>query len=150
MLEHCCEILESDEFLNLELKGLCRFLEKENLNVKCEFIIFNALCFWIKHDISRRRYTIEKIFNFIRTKLLYPNLSSEKFSLVKNICHDISKNPLSYTLCTNSPRNVVVGIYFIGGYQRQSLDIFDCLEINTLKWKKCARMTKPRSGYKDE
>ena len=56
ILHHFEEMVRSsDEFLELSLPQLCDIIEKDNLNVKQEDVVFEAILHWIGHASQQRR-----------------------------------------------------------------------------------------------
>ena len=158
-MDHCCEVLNTEEFLNMNSERLCRFLEKDNLNIRCETVIFNAVCLWTRHDLSNRRYEIDKIMTYVRLHLLSPKflkeqlqnnyvlqVSSSSKNYIESICNDLTSHRPCKNTPLNNPRKPACSLYVIGGYQRQSLNITECFKIKSLVWEKCANMSVPRSG----
>lgn len=47
--------LKSEEFLDLELQPLIELLQADELNVKSEEVVFDALIRWIDHQVDQRK-----------------------------------------------------------------------------------------------
>lgn len=53
--------MRSDEFLELDLQPLMDVLHSDELNVKSEEVVFDALIRWIDHQVDQRKQVRERI-----------------------------------------------------------------------------------------
>lgn len=51
--------MKSEEFLELELQPLMDILQADELNVKSEEVVFDALIRWIDHQVDQRKQVNE-------------------------------------------------------------------------------------------
>lgn len=49
------QVISSQEFQQLSVEELCDFFDHDELNVKNESIVFEAICKWISHNSERRK-----------------------------------------------------------------------------------------------
>lgn len=159
MLEHFCEIINSDEFLHLNEKQLCKLLSKDELSVRCESIVFKAVVDWVKFEPEKRRSHLDHLFQCVRFHFLPPTFLKDQMKnneifkfeesiksrqYLQKVCEDL----ISHKPCTNwNPRRpCTFALFVLGGYQRQSINIVECLKKTTLSWERCEDMNLPRSG----
>lgn len=156
---NCAQVLHSDEFLNLTDTQLCNLLGREELNIPCESIIFRAIIEWVKYDPEKRRASLDCLFKCVRYHYLTPQFLKEQIKscdilkyqeaqrIVTNIQHVIS-DLIAHKPCPYEQRKpkVPFGLYIIGGYQRQSVNLVDCYKFSSHLWETCAEMRHPRSG----
>lgn len=69
------QVISSKEFHQLSVEELCDIFDHDELNVKNESIVFEAICKWIGHNSKRRKkhfaVLLPKVF-IIRLLQLYP------------------------------------------------------------------------------
>ncbi|KAM9494994.1 kelch-like protein 10 [Clarias gariepinus] len=71
ILHHFEKVLRaSEEFLNLSVEELCEIIEKNELNVKQENLVFDAIILWIEHAPLERKSHIELLLTRVRMGLL--------------------------------------------------------------------------------
>jgi kelch-like protein 19 len=157
---HCDKVLQSDEFLNLSREQMCQLLARDDLKIPCESIVFKAIIDWVKYDPEKRRQSLECLFNCVRYQYLPPHFLKEqmktcdvlKFKEAQRIAKKIESvldDLISHKpICPNSVRkpNMPIGLYIIGGYQRQSINTVECYKFTTNSWELCAEMKYARSG----
>ena len=69
---------KSDEFLQLDIGEVCQILSEDELNVKTEEIVFNAVLRWIDYDSETRRKHIARLLKTVRLGLLQTQFFVEK------------------------------------------------------------------------
>ena len=155
MTEHFCEIIDSDEFLHLNEHQMCKLLRRDDLSVRCESIVFKAVIDWVRFDPERRRIHLDRLFQCVRFHFLPPVFIKEQLKnkeitdsnrqYLQDICNEL----IEHKPCPNiTPRKpaLAFALFVIGGYQRQSINVVECLKKSTLTWERCADMRIPRSG----
>lgn len=163
MMNHCYEVIKSEEFLNLDSTKLVRLLEEDNLNIRCESLIFNAVCGWTRYDLNVRRFQISNVLKVVRMHLLSPKFLQEQINnneLLKLPNVDTCRHQMS-SMCeklkkhqpimgSSSGRNPTCAIYIVGGYLRESLNITEALRVENGEpaktWSPCAPLKVARSG----
>lgn len=68
----------SNEFLQLNIEEVTDILQSDNLNVRTEELVFDALCRWIDYCPERRRRYIARLLKTIRLGLLTTSYFVEK------------------------------------------------------------------------
>jgi len=63
--EHFCEVINSEEFLNLTEAQLCNLLHRDDLQVRCETIVFKAVVDWVRYNPETRRAHLDFLFEFV-------------------------------------------------------------------------------------
>ena len=160
MIEHFSEIISSDEFYNLTNDQLSKLLQRDDLSVRCESIVFKAVIDWVKFDPEKRRRHLDHLFQCVRFHFLPPSFlkdqmkNNEIFRLKETErsyrhLQEVVDELISHKNCPYiKPRTPMLrfALFVIGGYQRQSINTVECLKISTLSWDRCADMRTPRSG----
>lgn len=158
--KNCDQVLKSDEFLNLNREQLCQLLGRDDLKIPCESIVFKAIIDWVKHEPEKRRQSLECLFNCVRYQYLPPHFLKDqikncdilKFKEAQRVAQKIERvldDLISHKpICPNMIRkpNIPAGLYVIGGYQRQSINLVECFKFTTNTWEQCAEMRYARSG----
>ena len=155
MTDHFCEIIDNEEFLHLTEHQMCNLLRRDDLSVRCESVVFKAVIDWVRFNPEKRRAHLDHLFQCVRFQFLPPvfikaQLENEVITdsnrqYLQDICDDlIAHKPGPFI----TPRNpaLAFALFVIGGYQRQSINVVECLKKSTLTWERCADMRIPRSG----
>ncbi|NWI97391.1 KLH10 protein, partial [Pitta sordida] len=131
--EEVCQV--SEEFLELSAEDLAHIIEKDELNVKREETVFEAVVRWIAHDPQHRRQYIAYLLGKVRLPLIQsdyfinnveaheyvrgnPDCNDVIISTLSEIC-DISpygQNPLADTNPLTRPRLPYAILFAIGGW----------------------------------
>ena len=76
--DHFMEVIKSDEFLQLSPEDVKRLISSDFIDVTSEEVVFDALYWWLQHDLeSRERYSSEML-SCIRLPLLKPLFLAEQ------------------------------------------------------------------------
>jgi len=153
------EVLEGEEFLNLDFEKAVKILKSENLNIKDESDLFNAACNWTRYDLTVRRFLLKKIFSSINLHLCSPKFLKEQMENNKlfkmgdcektreNVAQIIDKLISHQPMCSSLPtRRAWCTMYLIGGYQGESLKLNETYNLKTNTWSKRAELEIGRSG----
>ena len=71
LMEHFCQVaLKSNELLSMSLDEMIEIIKSDDLNVKNEEIVFDAILRWINHDPDARRRHVVELMRCIRLGLL--------------------------------------------------------------------------------
>lgn len=160
MMDNCSEVMQSEEFLNLDVDQLLKLLEKDNLYIRCESLIFQSVCNWAMHDIEVRRFHMDKILKYVHLHLLspkflkdqiennelinMPNCTMSKQNMT-NICDKLyNHEPVSQNLPTC--RRPACTMYLIGGYHREPLKLIEKYDLKTGTWSSLVELETARSG----
>ncbi|XP_050342451.1 kelch-like ECH-associated protein 1B isoform X2 [Nymphalis io] len=154
---HFTQVCQEEEFLQLTAQELICLIRKDELNVREEREVYNAVLSWVKFDEDRRYPRMEHILQAVRCQYLTPSFLKEQMStcsVLKKVpaCREylakifkdltLHKKPVVKERRPNTPRI----IYVAGGYFRHSIDVFEAFNIDDNCWITLPRLTVPRSG----
>lgn len=78
---------QGEEFLALSVCQMVMLIKRDELNVRSEMEVFNAVLRWVKHDKARRCPRLSDILNAVRCHFLTPRFLKEqiqKCEVLKN------------------------------------------------------------------
>ena len=151
------KVAEHEEFKQLSLNQLLQVIKRDELNVKCESEVYDAVLRWVRHDPEHRQNKLEHLLSAVRCHFLTPCFLEEQFKYcdllkmapscrdyLSRICQDL----ITHKRCTEKRRNPSSPpvIYTVGGYLRHSLSNCECYNPETNEWNKLASLPMPRSG----
>ncbi|GBP29012.1 Kelch-like ECH-associated protein 1 [Eumeta japonica] len=154
---HFTQVCREEEFLQLTPSELIALIRKDELNVREETEVYNAVISWVKHDEERRRPRMEHILQAVRCQYLSPSFLKEQMrnctvlrkvpacrEYLARIFQDLTlhKKPVVKERRPNTPRI----IYVAGGYMRHSIDTLEAFNLDDNCWSTLPRLTVPRSG----
>uniref|UniRef100_A0A1B6E609 Kelch-like protein diablo n=1 Tax=Clastoptera arizonana TaxID=38151 RepID=A0A1B6E609_9HEMI len=154
---HFSQICQEEEFLQLSAMQLVELIRKDELNVREERDVYNAVIKWVRYNEDTRRPKMVAVLQAVRCQFLTPAFLKEQ---MKN-CDMIKKQPACreylaqiFTDLTLHKRSSVKErmpkssriIYLAGGYFRHSLDLFEGYNIDDGSWSCLSKLTIPRSG----
>lgn len=149
-------VSEGDEFLALSAGQLVNLIKRDELNVRCELEVFNAVLRWVKHDEARRRSKTADVLSAVRCHFLTPRFLKQQLQsceLVRSMpqCSEYLTKIIQdltvrrqYTVAQRKPQVAQV-VYCVGGYQQHSLGALECL-CPPHRWFRLAELSCPRSG----
>ena len=160
MMANFSDILDSEEFLKLTQQQLCQLLKCDELGVRCESIVFKAVVEWVKYDPEHRRTHLDHLFRCVRFHFLPPKFLKDQIATCeifklkdtgqsKQYLQEVCDDLIAHRPCpmSTTPRKPAFSLFVVGGYQRQSINLVECLKMcPTPSWHKCADMSIPRSG----
>ncbi|XP_049275204.1 kelch-like ECH-associated protein 1 isoform X2 [Rhipicephalus sanguineus] len=150
------QVSEGEEFLGLTASQLVALVRRDELNVRCESEVFNAVLRWVKHDEHRRRAKMADVLYAVRCHFLTPRFLMHQLQtcdLVRSMpqCCDYLHRIIQdltgrrqYTVSQRRPQVAQV-VYCVGGYQQHSLGALECL-CPPQQWFRLAELGCPRSG----
>ncbi|XP_052278134.1 kelch-like ECH-associated protein 1B [Dreissena polymorpha] len=155
--KHFSEVIKCDEFLQLSACQLVNLIKHDELNIKCESEIFNAVIRWVQQDTERRLCKLEGMLSAVRCHFLSPNFLENQLthcSVLKKMpqCQEylsrIFQGLKLHQTCPDKPRKPCspLVIFSAGGYLRHSLSVFECYNPQTNQWSKLPDLPTPRSG----
>lgn len=155
--KHFSEVIKCDEFLQLTPCQLINLIKHDELNVKCESEVFNAVIRWVQHDTERRLCKLENMLSAVRCHFLSPMFLEKqlkhctvlkKMPQCQEYLSNIFKGLKLHQVCPEKPRKPCspLVIFSAGGYLRQSLSNFECYNPSANKWLKLPDLPTPRSG----
>ncbi|KAA0191925.1 Kelch ECH-associated protein 1 [Fasciolopsis buskii] len=151
------EVVKYDEFLALTPTQLFSMIKRDNLSVRTEAEVYNAMIRWINHDRSSRLSLLLDALYVVRCHTLSPNFIR---SQIKN-CSLLAGVPSAKMHLQSVLRDLVEHrhvlmkrrtagsseiLYSAGGYLRYSLSAFECYNPHTNKWRQLPDIPSPRSG----
>jgi len=69
---------KSEEFLNMSIDQLCEILDSDNLNIRNEEMVFDAVIRWIDHKPDNRKHEIARLLMCIRLGIITTRTFIEK------------------------------------------------------------------------
>ncbi|CAG9785222.1 unnamed protein product [Diatraea saccharalis] len=154
---HFTQVCKEEEFLQLTTAELIDLIRKDELNVREERDVYNAVISWVKHDEERRHSRMEHILQEVRCQFLTPRFLTEQMNtcaVLKKVpaCREylakifqdltLHKKPVVRERRPNTPRM----IYVAGGYLRHSIGLFEAFNVDDAAWSSLPPLTVPRSG----
>ncbi|KAI5638650.1 kelch motif domain-containing protein [Phthorimaea operculella] len=151
------QVCQEEEFLQLTTQELICLVRKDELNVREEREVYNAVLSWVKYDEEKRHARMEHILQAVRCQYLTPSFLKEQMRTCRvlnkvpacreylaKIFQDLTlhKRPVVTERRPNTPRI----IYVAGGYFRHSIDTFEAFNLDDNCWTTLPRLTVPRSG----
>nr|AZM32564.1 kelch-like ECH-associated protein 1 [Cristaria plicata] len=155
--KHFSDVICCDEFLMLNPCQLINLIKHDELNVRCESEVFNAVIRWVQHDSEKRLCKLENMLAAVRCHFLSPTFLEKQLKH----CNVLKKMPqcqeyLSkifqglklHQTFAEKPRKPCspLAIFTAGGYLRQSLSNFECFNPQTKQWIRLPDLPTPRSG----
>ncbi|XP_071943801.1 kelch-like protein 10 [Antedon mediterranea] len=156
ILVHFEEIVtadDADEFLNLSLADLIDLICRDNLNVKMEEYVFEAVLRWIKYEEVERRQNMPEILMHIRlgmtnTDYFMNNVKANEYVRENDLTKPIIIQTLNYTYnfdttsATSGPSQVISRprlpyklLYAIGGWSGGSpTNTVECYDTRADRW----------------
>lgn len=158
--EHFCEVIKYDEFLTLDSNEMVQIVQQDELNVRCETEVFQAVVRWVEHDPDRRLSQLEDLLEEVRLSSLAPCFIEDQLER----CYIIQRLPGCIRLlleklrglkqhqpCQERPRRPCkpLVIYVVGGFYRKvmdSLKTFECYNPCSKEWTRLTDLPSPRCG----
>ncbi|CAH8664910.1 unnamed protein product [Schistosoma curassoni] len=151
------EIVKHDEFLGLHPNQLLTLIKRDELNVRTEAEVYNAVIRWVNHNRNSRSSTLLEALSAVRCHTLPPTFIQGQIkncsllagftpakSHLQNILDDLIKHRhISINKRTAGSMEI---LYSAGGYLRYSLSAFECYNPVTAKWRRLPDIPSPRSG----
>ncbi|MEJ1270245.1 kelch-like 20 [Cricetulus griseus] len=141
------EVMESEEFMLLPANQLIDIISSDELNVRSEEQVFNAVMAWVKYSIQERRPQLPQVLQHVRLPLLSP-----KF-LVGTVGSDPlikSDEECRYEWVRNSNNCAVlisVILLIVGGWcSGDAISSVERYDPQTNEWRMVASMSKRRCG----
>lgn len=155
--QHFCQVSQEEEFLQLNGCQLVQLIRRDELNVRCEKEVYNAVLRWVKHDVRTRQPKMEHILSAVRCHYLTPGFLDDQ---IKH-CEIVNRIPqckeylirvfqdltLHRKPCIKQRTPAAPAIiYVVGGFLRHSLGHMECFNIQEQQWTKLVDLPLPRSG----
>uniref|UniRef100_A0AAY4AXA1 Kelch-like family member 23 n=1 Tax=Denticeps clupeoides TaxID=299321 RepID=A0AAY4AXA1_9TELE len=113
------ELIQQEEFLELNVKELISILSAENLNVWKEEVLIEAIVKWIAHDPPSRVHDVQDLLQSVKLEMdegffrAAVDIQKDEKSLSSLILHSLKSSSEEFTL---SCRKLGSSMYVIGGY----------------------------------
>ncbi|KAK7485359.1 hypothetical protein BaRGS_00023458 [Batillaria attramentaria] len=156
ILKHFCEVIKSEEFLTLSFHQVINLLKQDELNIKCESEVYQAVMKWVAQD-ETRLCKLETLLSAVRLTNLAPCFLEQQLKhcpilrkrpqCLQTLAEKLRKLKLHESGC-DAPRRPCSPqvIFCAGGYLRQSLSNFECFNPKTKQWHRLPDLSTPRSG----
>ncbi|XP_070854968.1 kelch-like protein diablo [Drosophila suzukii] len=97
------EVMESEEFLLLPVGQLVDIICSDELNVRSEEQVFNAVMSWLKYNVAERRQHLAQVLQHVRLPLLSPKflvgtVGSDLLVRSDEACRDLVDEAKNYLL----------------------------------------------------
>jgi len=165
ILQHFSAVVESDEFLQLPLEVLLRFLRSNELHIDAEYEVLDAAVHWLDFDAAARRRSVYDVMATVRFPLIPSSVCKGSLAVCKDLgikfaaqklVQDIHGTGCAQSWFTVEPRrHARRTVYIVGGYQRDvgvrwsdstTLSRVDGFETYLRLWRSGPALSSPRSG----
>lgn len=150
------KVVNEEEYLSLPFERLRWFLDQNELCVRSEIEVFDAVFQWVYYDIAHRKDRLLAMLSLVRLhllpkKFLASQLESNEFissdpeqvAFLHNILRDIELRHIPVS--ERVPLGSTV-IFVMGGYNKKSFATYECFNPETEEWQILGEMPKPKSG----
>ena len=157
--------MESEEFLLLPVGQLVDIISSDELNVRTEEQVFNAVMNWVKYNVTERRQHLAQVLQHVRLPLLSPKflvgtVGSDLLVRSDDACRDLVDEAKNYLLLPQE-RPLMQGprtrprkptrrgevLFAVGGWcSGDAIASVERFDPNTADWKMVAPMSKRRCG----
>ncbi|XP_078353958.1 kelch-like protein 12 [Oculina patagonica] len=152
ILKHFVDLVDSEEFLQLDNEDVVSLIKCDNLTVPSEEAVFEAVISWIKQDEKKRNDLLPKMLQFVRLPLLTPRyitdiVDSEQLIRQSLDCRDLVDEAKRFHLrpecryaMQNSRTKSRVGLsevmYVLGGFGnlQSPVDVVEKYDPATNQW----------------
>jgi len=165
ILENFCGVVKSEEFLQLPLNILLRFLQNDDLRVEAEYEVLDAALRWLDSDAAGRRRATYDVMATVRLSLIPLSVCERsvatcedlgiKFA-VQKLVRDVHATSSVHSGITVQPRrHTRQTVYIVGGYRRDvgarwsdstTLSRVDGFETYLRVWSSSPALSSSRSG----
>ena len=150
-------VCEHEEFMQLSSNQLTQVIKRDELNVRCESEVYEAVMTWVSHEPCNRLNKLEQLLGAVRCHFLTPCFLQQQLResdiltrapLCKAYLQRICQDQLLHRRCPDKRRKPSAPpvVYTIGGYLRHSLANVECYNPESQEWFKLANLPMPRSG----
>ncbi|XP_041046024.1 kelch-like protein 18 [Carcharodon carcharias] len=163
--QHFVEVSMSEEFLALPFEEVFELVARDELNVKSEEQVFEAVLAWVRFDRENREDYLPRLLTKVRLPLCRPQFLTDRVQqddLVRccHKCRDLVDEAKDYHLMPERrphlpsfktrPRcctSIAGLIYAVGGLNSagDSLNVAEVFDPIANRWERCQEMTTSRS-----
>uniref|UniRef100_A0A3Q3JSM2 Kelch-like protein 20 n=1 Tax=Monopterus albus TaxID=43700 RepID=A0A3Q3JSM2_MONAL len=159
------EVMESEEFMLLPANQLIDIISSDELNVRSEEQVFNAVIAWVKYSIQERRPQLPQVLQHVRLPLLSPKflvgtVGSDPLIKSDEECRDLVDEAKNYLLLpqerplmqgprTRPRKPIRCGevLFAVGGWcSGDAISSVERYDPQTNEWRMVASMSKRRCG----
>lgn len=72
IISHFSQVVQQEDFLQLPADSMETILQRDDLDVKCEECVFEALMRWIRAQLDERYPLLARLLSYVRLPLLEP------------------------------------------------------------------------------
>lgn len=168
MQNNFIDIIESDEFLLLPVNQLIELISADELNVKKEEQVYQAVMNWISYNVTERKEFLGQLMSYVRlplldTKFLVTKVGNDPLIKQDQTCRDLIDEAKDYHLLPSDrssmqgprtkPRKpflMVEVLFAVGGWCSgdaiSSVEMYDPQNTSNCEWKIVTAMSKRRCG----
>ncbi|XP_045192713.1 kelch-like protein diablo [Mercenaria mercenaria] len=159
------EVMESEEFMLLPINQLVDIISSDELNVRTEEQVFNAVMGWVKYNIQERRDHLSSVLQHVRLPLMSPKflvgtVGSDLLIKSDDACRDLVDEAKNYLLLpqerplmqgprTRARKPIRCGevLFAVGGWcSGDAISSVERYDPQTGEWRMVAPMCKRRCG----
>eukprot|EP00069_Balaena_mysticetus_P009061 bmy_20096T0 len=159
------KVMESEEFMLLPANQLIDIISSDELNVRSEEQVFNAVMAWVKYSIQERRPQLPQVLQHVRLPLLSPKflvgtVGSDPLIKSDEECRDLVDEAKNYLLLpqerplmqgprTRPRKPIRCGevLFAVGGWcSGDAISSVERYDPQTNEWRMVASMSKRRCG----
>ena len=165
--EHYQQVVQSQEFLELDGRDLAGLIQSEELNVRNEEQVFESVMQWVNFNSESRKKELPDILKYVRLPLLERNYLVSKVgteSLIRQNeeCRDLLDKVKDYLLLPDNntaatleshltkprmPSKRREVLFAVGGWcNGDAINTVECYSVQDNAWKSVAPMSKRRCG----
>lgn len=165
--EHFLQVVETRDFLDLLPEDLAKLIAHEDLNVRSEEEVFEAVMKWVKHDTPNRKQHLVQVLQHVRMPLLnrsylVSRVGTEPLIRLDAACRDLVDEAKDYLLLSyqrpvpaqevarvrpRKPLRKEDVLIAIGGWcSGDAISMVERYDARTDDWKVMANMSKRRCG----
>lgn len=153
-------VINSEEFFSLPVEEMAKLIAREDLNIRSEEQVFEAVMKWIQKDVEDRKVFLPNLLKNVRLALLSPQYLCDKVcndELIRNslTCRDVidevknyfllPERRMNYTGVFAKPRRCSEAageIYAIGGLTSsgEALSTVEKFDLLNSTWQSCKSM----------
>ena len=159
------EVLEAEEFLELDFEKLVELIQSDDLNITSEEQVYESVIKWVKHDIDTRYVKLPQILEHVRLPLLDKHylvnvVGTEALIRKSAECRDLLDDAKDYLLIPEQrvklsgprtrprkPMKTNETLFAVGGWcNGDAISMVEQYDTESKKWKEVAHMSKRRCG----
>lgn len=164
--QHFSEIIQYDEFFNLQHDQVASLVKSDHLTVSTEEKVYESVIAWIQFDVNARRKFLPDLLQHVRLPLvtqdyLVSRVENEPLLKEDLLCKDFIIEALKYHLLKTDAKNTFkttrtiprqpIGLpkilLVIGGQAPKAIRSVECYDLREEQWYQAAEMPSRRCRY---